>query len=266
MEEKLESFKRNAVIVTGAGGYLGSDISLRLASLGAKIYLLGRTYESLAKTANKIIGAGGEAICVKLDLRSGFEIEEFFEALEENEKSVVAVIHNAHSSSSSLELENMGADYEAAFSIAFFGVARFNLRARNLLQKSFVINGTASIVHVASMYGMVSPNPSIYGSTGLDNPAWYGAAKAAMLQYTRWAAIHFAPDGIRVNSVSPGAFPSQVVQESFPEFVKELEAKTPLGRIGKPPEIAAAIAFLASEDASFVTGANLAVDGGWTAW
>ena len=115
------------------------------------------------------------------------------------------------------------------------------------------------------MYGTVSPDPSIYGDSGYDNPPNYGAGKAAIIQFTRYMACHLAKDGIRVNSVSPGPFPSPEVQENK-QFITNLEKKTPLGRIGQPYEIKGIVVFLASAASSYVTGQDIHVDGGWTSW
>jgi gluconate 5-dehydrogenase len=116
------------------------------------------------------------------------------------------------------------------------------------------------------MYGSVSPQPEVYrDAPQFHNPPAYGAAKAALLQLTRYSACHLAAHGIRVNSVSPGPFPAPAVQANE-AFVEELTARVPLGRIGQPGELVGAVVFLLSDAASYVTGANLPVDGGWTAW
>ena len=115
------------------------------------------------------------------------------------------------------------------------------------------------------MYGIVSPNPVIYDGTDYANPVNYGAGKAALLQLTRFAAVHLAGKGVRVNAISPGPFPSPAVQRNT-TFIKRLEEKVPLGRIGQPEELKGAVVFLASDAASYITGHNLVVDGGWTIW
>jgi NAD(P)-dependent dehydrogenase (short-subunit alcohol dehydrogenase family) len=125
---------------------------------------------------------------------------------------------------------------------------------------------SVSVVNVASMYGVVSPDPSIYGDSGKNNPAHYGATKAGMIQLSRYLACHLGHAGIRVNSVSPGPFPDPAVDSGIPQFLEKLALKVPLRRIGKPEEVAGPVVFLLSEAASYVNGADLAIDGGWTAW
>ena len=114
------------------------------------------------------------------------------------------------------------------------------------------------------MYGMVSPDFSIYEEfPNFLNPPHYGAAKAAVIQLTKYFAHYLGTEDIQVNAVSPGAFPSEKVQENN-LFIKSLEKKTALKRIGQPSDLVGAFVFLSSNASDYITGHNLVVDGGWT--
>ncbi|WP_316814118.1 SDR family oxidoreductase [Pedobacter heparinus] len=125
---------------------------------------------------------------------------------------------------------------------------------------------SGSIVLFSSMYGSVSPNPDVYESPMNVNPIEYGIGKAGIIQMTRYMAVQYGKYNVRCNCISPGPFPSPAVQQNNPEFVDRLANKVPMGRVGRQEEIAGAAAFLISDAASFITGQNLFVDGGWTSW
>ena len=129
----------------------------------------------------------------------------------------------------------------------------------------FLKENGGSIVNFCSMYGLVAPDFGIYGENPQRNPPSYGSAKGGVLQLTKYAASDLAKYGIRVNCVSPGPFPKPSNQTD-PAFNAQLAGKTMLKRFGKNTEIAGAVALLASDASSFMTGSNICVDGGWTAW
>lgn len=121
---------------------------------------------------------------------------------------------------------------------------------------------SGSIVNIASIYGVVGNDFTIYENTGgMTSPAAYSAIKGGVINFTRYLASYYGASGVRVNCVSPGG----VFNNQNPEFVKQFEHKVPLKRMAKPEEIAPSIVFLLSDDASYITGHNLIVDGGWTA-
>lgn len=118
------------------------------------------------------------------------------------------------------------------------------------------------ILNVASVYGLVSPDPRIYGDSGRNSSEVYGASKSAVVQMTKYFAVHLGSKNIRVNAITPGG----IFNHQKPGFVKGYRARTPLGRMAHEKDMAGAAVFLASDAASYVTGHNLVVDGGWTAW
>ena len=142
----------------------------------------------------------------------------------------------------------------------------FGYHIRLAIEISTIMRAPASIVNISSMYGKVAPNPSVYESLDNVNPLLYGAMKAALIQATKYLSSQMSMKGIRVNSVSFGAFPSKEVQIKMPKFIKSLSNQTHLGRIGKPEEASGIINFLLSNESSYITGADIPVDGGWTAW
>ncbi|MCX6993015.1 MAG: SDR family oxidoreductase, partial [Kiritimatiellaeota bacterium] len=128
-----------------------------------------------------------------------------------------------------------------------------------------------NIIMFSSMYGRVSPDPRIYIPPMTPNPVEYGVAKGGLDQMIRYLAVHWGPRNIRVNGVCPGPFPNANIPDyakdpKYAEFVERLAKKVPLGRVGRQGEMAGAVVFLASDEAAFVTGHILVVDGGWTIW
>ncbi len=122
------------------------------------------------------------------------------------------------------------------------------------------------ILTIGSMYGHVAPDHRLYQDVPQANPPSYGAAKAGVIQLTRYLASFLAPHGIRANCISPGPFPLGATQQQYPEFIARLNAKNPLGRVGVPHEIKGAAALLCSPASSYMTGQNICIDGGWAVW
>jgi NAD(P)-dependent dehydrogenase (short-subunit alcohol dehydrogenase family) len=253
-------------LITGGAGHLGAAMSAALAEAGGHVCILGRTQNTLAKLAKDLTDRGLSAEAVTSDVTMAEDIKSLVADLKKRHGKLDVLINNAYAGRPGVMSNSRAADYVNAIEIAVAAAAELVNAAHGLLRKAVEDNGDASVINISSMYGMVSPDPRVYGQSGMNNPPHYGAAKAALLQYTRYAAVHLAPEGIRVNAISPGAFPPDAAQQRDPAFAAALTQKVPLGRLGKPEDLGGAVVFLASSGSRFVTGANLPVDGGWTAW
>lgn len=258
----LFNLENNVAVVTGGTGYLGLNISEALAEAGATVYITGRNEKKCKETAEFLErSTGGRVKGLKIDIGSLQSIKNCFSQITKEMGKIDILVNNAFYSPGS-NLRNISErDWLLGIDGTINGVFRCTKAIIPIMEK----NKSGSIINISSMYGVVSPDPSIYGNSGCDNPPNYGAGKAAIIQFTRYTACHLAKKGIRVNAVSPGPFPKPEVQKDI-KFMSNLKKKTPLGRIGQPYEIKGVIVFLAARASSYVTGANINVDGGWTAW
>lgn len=262
----LFSLSGKVAFISGAGGHLGAAMSTALALAGARVFLNGRNLERLDAVKDRITSGGGKADVAAFDLTDAPAMEAALRRIEDEAGRLDVIVNNAYSGRTGSLQSAEEADYAGAYRMAVTAPAMLLKTATPLLERSSSPHSMASVINVASMYGWVSPDPSIYGDSGHNSPPHYGAAKGALLQFTRYAAVHLAARNIRVNAISPGAFPKPKVQDSMPELWSRLNDKQPLKRVGRPEEIQGAILFLASNASSYVTGANIPVDGGWTAW
>jgi gluconate 5-dehydrogenase len=239
-------------------------MALALARAGAVVVIAGRRPESLAEVAKEAgaLGLAGRVIAQPADISDAAAVASVVSRVEHEAGRLDGWVNNACSSSMDGLLEASWRAVQQTMNVGF--TAAF--QALQIAARAMLPRRKGTIINIASMYGMVSPQPAAYQSAPqFHNPPAYGAAKAALLQLTRYAACHLARHGIRVNAISPGPFPSPVVQENR-DFCRALEARVPLGRIGQPDELVGALIFLLSDASSYVTGHNLVVDGGWTAW
>lgn len=248
-------------VISGGSGWLGAPAVRALVEAGARVTAVGRDLDRM-RTA--FVGIEREIEMVAADVRS----DEWPSAIERTTARtgrLDILVNNAHIGRGGSLRTSRREDYAEAFELAVTAAAAGIEAGRAGFRASVAAGGSPSVINVSSMYGLVAPNPSMYGAEERRNPPYYGAAKAAMLQLTRYAAAELGPDGVRVNAIAPGPFPAPEAQRDS-ALMGELASRTMLGRVGDPAEIVSTILYLASPASSFTTGAVIPVDGGWTAW
>ncbi|MCV6626122.1 MAG: SDR family oxidoreductase [Cellvibrionaceae bacterium] len=243
------SFAGQTIVVTGGGSGIGRCTAHELASLGAKVLLLGRTLEKLEKVAAEIAEDGGVAECYSLDIRDEEKVTATVSAMLENNARIHGLVNNAGG--------QFPSPLEAISQNGFETVVRSNLvggflMARELYKQHFQANG-GNIVNVTA--------DNLNGMPGMGHS---GAARAGMENFTKTAAWEWGRYGVRVNAVAPGWVASSGF-DTYPDWMKEgirnLKNHVPLGRIASEAEIASVMCFLLSKGANFISGQVLRVDG-----
>ena len=254
-------------LITGATGLLGRPMTEALAAAGAHVIVNSRRRDAVAAFVEELVRKGLQASAATFDITDETAVREHLAPIADAHGRLDILVNNASAGRPGTIDSATLQDFDQLYRVNVTAAFALIQTALPLLRKAAAHNlGGASVINIASMYGSVSPDPAIYGTSGANNPPYYGAAKAALLQLTRYTACHLALQRIRVNAISPGPFPAARYREADPAFAGRLSAKVPLGRTGDPNELRGPILFLASDASSYVTGANLAVDGGWTAW
>lgn len=263
MSDELFRLDGQLAVVTGASGWLGSAMARALAGAGADVIGVGRRREAL-EALRSSMGADGLSMTPLIADVTTPALASALTSITAETGRIDILVNNAHVGSGGSLRTSSAAQFTDAFELAVTAAWRSTEGARDGLTNSARAGGSASVINVASMYGMVAPDFDAYATEEARNPPFYGAAKAGLLQLTRYSAAELGPQGVRVNAISPGPFPSTAARSDH-AFAGELAKRTMLHRLGEPEDIATALLFLASPNSRFVTGANIVVDGGWTA-
>lgn len=256
--------RHRTALVTGATGYLGMAICRALGEAGAHVLVNARKTADAVQFVETLEGDGLSARAAVFDVRDEVALAEF--TAEMNGTPLHVLVNAAYKGGGGTIESSTREQFQHAFDVGLVAVHSLLRSLLPNLREGVATAGDASVINLSSMYGVVSPDLRVYDTPNGSNPPFYGATKAALIQYTRYAAAEFGRDGIRVNAIAPGPFPAKSVQDSAPDFITRLEGRVPLGRIGQASEIGGPVVFLASSAASYVTGSVLTVDGGWTAW
>ena len=254
---QLFDLSGRVALVTGAGSGLGAVFAEALAEAGASVACVGRRLERVQQTARQINEIGCQSLAISTDVTDEAAVTGMIAQTIERFGKLDILVNNAGTAVVGPPEAVSLADWKRVVDVNLTGVF---LCAREAA-KAMIASGTGGrVINIASILGAVASEPV--------PAAAYDATKGAVVNLTRDLAVHWAPRGILVNAIGPAYFPSEMTEGflALPEMRREIERRTPLGRIGRPEELKGAVVFFASDASSYVTGQTLYVDGGWTAW
>ena len=264
MSDPLFDVTGRVVVVTGGLGQLGATYAAALAERGAKVAILD--------VADPSPGVEGDAVRVwRADVTDRASLEAALAAIEETWGVPHALVNNAAvDSPPNAPVEEVG-PFESYPEASFDRVMDVNVKgmflACQVVGGAMAREGRGTIVNVSSVYGLLSPQQDVYefrrrAGEEFFKPVAYSVSKSAVLNLTRYLATYWARSGVRVNTLTLAG----VANDQPAAFLEAYEARVPLGRMLESREAVGAVVFLISDASSYVTGANLIVDGGWTAW
>lgn len=260
----LFSLKGKVAIVTGGYGHLGKAMVMALLAHEAHVVVAGRNKDKFSQAFREV--ESKNLHFHELDITKSESFVNCFSSVNEKFGSIDILVNNAHTARGNSQ-ENMR---DEDWNYTMEGVVGSTHKSIREVIPYMKYQNAGKIINITSMYGMVSPDfESLYQGDDCEkytNPPHYGAAKAAMIQLTKYYAVLLGKYNIHVNAVSPGPFPNPTIQAQNLNFVKRLQKKNPLNKIGYPEDISGAIVLLASKASNFMTGQTIQVDGGWTAW
>ena len=271
LTEKLFRLDGRNIVLGGGAGQIGFAMAVILADAGATVAIADIDTEMATQ---KICGVQDLTVrerlkVYKIDVSNRAEVVVLFEKIDNELGGIYGLVNCFHFKGNTRKLDttsNFFAGFEEYPEEAWDLVHDVNLKGSFLMSQAAIPymkrNKKGVIVNVSSTYGNVSANKSIYGNSGINSPVAYATSKAGIINLTRYIATHMAEFGIRANVLSPGG----VFNNQSEEFLKNYTALTPLKRMATAEEYQGAILFLLSDASSYMTGANLIVDGGWTAW
>jgi 2-deoxy-D-gluconate 3-dehydrogenase len=265
------SLEGKVSVVTGGAGLLGREFVRTLAEAGSTVYLADITPEQVHETTKSLKGLPGEVRGLLIDVTCGDSTQGAIERVIELTGRLDVLVNSAaldpkfdpeHTQTYDNAFENYPLEaWNNGLGVNLTGVFLVTQAACRQMVKQ----NSGSIINICSTYGLVGPDQRVYDDPGKPKtfkPVFYSVTKAGILGFTRYLAAYYAGTGIRVNALTPGG----VENNHEDQFVKNYSSRAILGRMAKRDEMNGALLFLASEASSYMTGGNLVVDGGWTAW
>ena len=245
----MKNLNKKVIVVTGGSGLIGKSIINDLFSFGA-----------LVINADVLVDNDLQNGTWRCDVTSKTSVEFCIKAILDRYNRIDGWVNNAYPRT--LDWGNKFEDvlldsWKQNVDLQLASVFICNQEILKIMK----IQGFGSVVNIASIYGVVGPDFSVYEGTLMTMPAAYSAIKGGIINFTRYLSAYFGPSGVRVNCVSPGG----ILDNQNQLFIKQYENKVPLRRMGSPNDISPVVCFLLSDSSNYITGQNLIVDGGWTA-
>lgn len=249
------SLKNRVVVVSGASSGLGAQMARGFAAQGADLVITARRIEKLEALAEEIRAMGVKCLPVKCDVTDSAMVDAAAETVEKEFGKVDVLVNCAGAAANAGVLNMTNEEWDFTMSADLTSVFYVTRAFANIMKK----NNYGRIINIASMYGLV-------GNPAIDTVA-YHASKGGVVNFTRAVAAELAKNGITCNCICPGYFATELTEDTLKTeyFTNYMKATVPLGRYGKEGELNAGAIFLASEEASYVTGVILPIDGGYTA-
>ena len=258
--QELFDLSGKTSLISGASGYLGGAMARALAEAGSRVVVTSRDADRARAVAAELPdahGAGHQGFA--LDQMDAESIDRALAEILDEVGRVDVLVNNGHDPLASDWTDVTPEQFtrQLANATGYFQLARL------VRDHAVERGGPASIVMLGSMYGLVASYPEAYQGICPASPVAYHTLKGGIIHLTRHLAVYWAGDGVRVNCLSPGPFPSPKAPAGLAD---RLDLHSPMRRMGLPHELKGAIVFLASDASSYMTGQNLVIDGGWTAW
>jgi NAD(P)-dependent dehydrogenase (short-subunit alcohol dehydrogenase family) len=249
-------------VVAGGAGRIGSTVCRGLAEAGAKVCVLDLAADGASTLAASLATEGLTAIALSADATRKADLEAALREITARLGPPSVLVNTTQFRGQGFYSSDV-CDYpkeawESVMGVNLTGV----LLACQVFGRAMIEHGGGNIVNLSSTYGVVSADPRIYGASGINSPVSYAASKAAVINLSRYLAVHWRDKNVRVNCLVPGG----VYDRQDEGFVREYCARTPLGRMAKADEYVGAVLFMVSPASAYMTGSVVTVDGGWTAW
>ena len=261
--KELFSLKNKNSLIIGGAGYLGKAMSSTLLELGSNVVISSRNKSTGNRVVKELKKKGFNKVSFQVvDITNKKSIEELKKFIDKKFNKKLEILINCGWSGKKNTFESINSeDWQYDIDTCLTGVFdSIKIFLPNLKK------GRGNILNIGSAYSHVAPDYRMYSTSKYANPPSYGSAKAGVVQLTKYCASFFSKYKIRVNCLSPGAYPFPKTIKENPKFIKRLSEKCPANRIGYPDDLKGAVALLCSDAGSFITGQNILVDGGWSVW